>query len=89
LVKSNIPVLHSLSFEEVQNFTKISGVYSKNFFFSKHQNKGILAFIYVHRQHSNKKFFLLISERCFKKEPSFKGSFFEGQHLASSKGMLF
>ena len=32
-MKSNIPVLHSLSSEGVQNFTKISGVYSKDFFF--------------------------------------------------------
>ena len=33
LVKSNIPVLHSLSSEGVQNFTKISGVFSNlNFF---------------------------------------------------------
>jgi hypothetical protein len=45
LVKSNISVLHSLSSEGVQNFTKISD--SKNRFFSKHQNKVILAFLFL------------------------------------------
>jgi hypothetical protein len=44
LVKSNIPVLHSLSSEGVQNFTKISGVFSNSYFFSKYQNKVILVF---------------------------------------------
>jgi hypothetical protein len=45
LVENNIPVLHSLNSEGVQNFPKISGVYSKKAIFSKHQNKVILAFI--------------------------------------------
>ena len=41
----NIPVLHSLSSERWQNFTKIPWVYSKKRFFSKHLNKVILATI--------------------------------------------
>ena len=45
LVKSNIPVLHSLSSERWQNFDKIPWVYSKKFFFSKLLNKVILATI--------------------------------------------
>ena len=40
-----LPVLHSLSSERVQNFTKISGVDSKSIFFQIIKNNVILAFI--------------------------------------------
>ena len=41
MVESNIPVLHSLSSEGLENFTKIARGYL--IFFSKHQNKVILS----------------------------------------------
>ena len=44
MVKTNIPVLHSLSSERWQNFNKIPCLFKKNFF-SKHLNKVILATI--------------------------------------------
>ena len=43
LVKSNIPVLHSLITEGWQNFTWNSIILFKNLFFSKHQKKVVLA----------------------------------------------